>query len=280
SEMCIRDRINIAVSKPNEAIEQGAYVLYETQKLGLIKELFAKPLESKTIIFSSSKLKVKELAFAFKRMHLNAAAMHSDLDQAKREEVMLDFKNGKIDLLVATDIVARGIDIEDIGMVVNYDVPHDPEDYIHRIGRTARASATGRALTFVNEKEQGKFRRIEEFMEREVEKLPLPEKLGKAPAYEPSASGDRRGRGGRKGRGEAKGRGGRAGERPKAAPREAVPDSGAASPAIAGTEGVEGRNTERRRHRGGRHRRRGRKPAESARAVQGGGDASDGGGNA
>ena len=108
--------INIAVSKPNEAIEQGAYVLYETQKLGLIKELFAKPLESKTIIFSSSKLKVKELAFAFKRMHLNAAAMHSDLDQAKREEVMLDFKNGKIDLLVATDIVARGIDIEDIGM--------------------------------------------------------------------------------------------------------------------------------------------------------------------
>ena len=272
--------INIAVSKPNEAIEQGAYVLYETQKLGLIKELFAKPLESKTIIFSSSKLKVKELAFAFKRMHLNAAAMHSDLDQAKREEVMLDFKNGKIDLLVATDIVARGIDIEDIGMVVNYDVPHDPEDYIHRIGRTARASATGRALTFVNEKEQGKFRRIEEFMEREVEKLPLPEKLGKAPAYEPSASGDRRGRGGRKGRGEAKGRGGRAGERPKAAPREAVPDSGAASPAIAGTEGVEGRNTERRRHRGGRHRRRGRKPAEGAPAVQGGGDASDRGGNA
>ena len=272
--------VNIAISKPNEAIEQGAYVLYETQKLGLIKELFAKPLESKTIIFSSSKLKVKELAFAFKRMHLNAAAMHSDLDQAKREEVMLDFKNGKIDLLVATDIVARGIDIEDIGMVVNYDVPHDPEDYIHRIGRTARASATGRALTFVNEKEQGKFRRIEEFMEREVEKLPLPEKLGKAPAYEPSASGDRRGRGGRKGRGEAKGRGGRAGERPKAAPREAVPDSGAASPAIAGTEGVEGRNTERRRHRGGHHRRRGRKPAEGAPAVQGGGDASDRGGNA
>ena len=272
--------INIAVSKPNEAIEQGAYVLYETQKLGLIKELFAKPLESKTIIFSSSKLKVKELAFAFKRMHLNAAAMHSDLDQAKREEVMVDFKDGKIGLLVATNIVARGIDIEDIGMVVNYDVPHDPEDYIHRIGRTARASATGRALTFVNEKEQGKFRRIEEFMEREVEKLPLPEKLGKAPAYEPSASGDRRGRGGRKGRGEAKGRGGRAGERPKAAPREAVPDSGAASPAIAGTEGVEGRNTERRRHRGGHHRRRGRKPAEGAPAVQGGGDASDRGGNA
>ena len=147
--------INIAVSKPNEAIEQGAYVLYETQKLGLIKELFAKPLESKTIIFSSSKLKVKELAFAFKRMHLNAAAMHSDLDQAKREEVMLDFKNGKIDLLVATDIVARGIDIEDIGLVINYDVPHDPEDYIHRIGRTGRAKRHGVSFSLVSNITEG-----------------------------------------------------------------------------------------------------------------------------
>ena len=153
--------INIAVSKPNEAIEQGAYVLYETQKLGLIKELFAKPLESKTIIFSSSKLKVKELAFAFKRMHLNAAAMHSDLDQAKREEVMLDFKNGKIDLLVATDIVARGIDIEDIGMVVNYDVPHDPEDYIHRIGRTGRAKKEGVSYLFYVPEEK---KRVQELL--------------------------------------------------------------------------------------------------------------------
>ena len=156
--------INIAVSKPNEAIEQGAYVLYETQKLGLIKELFAKPLESKTIIFSSSKLKVKELAFAFKRMHLNAAAMHSDLDQAKREEVMLDFKNGKIDLLVATDIVARGIDIEDIGMVVNYDVPHDPEDYIHRIGRTARAGAAGTAVNLLTPKDASRWKEIYKLM--------------------------------------------------------------------------------------------------------------------
>ena len=128
---------------PTRRSSRGPTCSTKRRNWGLIKELFAKPLESKTIIFSSSKLKVKELAFAFKRMHLNAAAMHSDLDQAKREEVMLDFKNGKIDLLVATDIVARGIDIEDIGMVVNYDVPHDPEDYIHRIGRTARASATG-----------------------------------------------------------------------------------------------------------------------------------------
>jgi len=282
--------VNIAVSKPNEAIEQGAYVLYETQKLGLVKELFSKPLASKTIIFSSSKLKVKELAFAFKRMHLNAAAMHSDLEQAKREEVMLDFKNGKIDLLVATDIVARGIDIEDIGLVVNYDVPHDPEDYIHRIGRTARASATGRAITFVNEKEQGKFHRIEEFIEREVEKLPLPGKLGKAPEYAPSET-DRRGRGSRRGRGGAKGGGRERRSDPKrrAASPEAAPDTAATAAAVQnGAQGAsaplsskgaaEGGSAARRRHRGGRHRRRGRKPAEGTQPA-GAAGVSESGGN-
>ena len=131
--------VNIAISKPNEAIDQSAYICYESQKLGIIRELFAEPTDSKTIIFSSSKMKVKELAHTLKRMKLNVAAMHSDLEQAQREEVMLNFKNNKVNILVATDIVARGIDIEDIGLVINYDVPHDPEDYIHRIGRTARA---------------------------------------------------------------------------------------------------------------------------------------------
>ena len=184
--------VSIAVSKPNEAIEQLAYVCYENQKMELVRELFGQPTGTKTIIFSSSKLKVKELAFALKRMKLNVAAMHSDLDQQRREEVMLAFKNGKIDLLVATDIVARGIDIEDIGTVVNYDVPRDPEDYIHRIGRTARASAEGRAITFVSEKDQGLFHRIETFIEREVTKVPLPERLGSAPVYNPEAS-ERRG---------------------------------------------------------------------------------------
>ena len=160
--------VNIAISKPNEAIDQSAYVCYESQKLGIIRELFAEPSESKTIIFSSSKLKVKELAHTLKRMKLDVAAMHSDLDQSQREEVMLNFKNNKVKILVATDIVARGIDIEDIGLVINYDVPHDPEDYIHRIGRTARAAATGSAITFVNEEEQGKFHQIEKFIEREI----------------------------------------------------------------------------------------------------------------
>mgnify|MGYP001312051871 FL=1 len=133
--------INIAISKPNEAIIQSAYICYETQKMTIIQELFSKPNRKKTIIFSSSKQKVKDLAYSLKRMKLNVAAMHSDLEQEQREAVMLDFKNGKTDILVATDIVARGIDIDDIGLVINYDVPHDPEDYIHRIGRTARANA-------------------------------------------------------------------------------------------------------------------------------------------
>jgi len=135
--------INIAISKPNEAIIQSAYICYETQKMTIIQELFSKPNRKKTIIFSSSKQKVKDLAYSLKRMKLNVAAMHSDLEQEQREAVMLDFKNGKTDILVATDIVARGIDIDDIGLVINYDVPHDPEDYIHRIGRTARANADG-----------------------------------------------------------------------------------------------------------------------------------------
>lgn len=194
--------ISIAVSKPNEAIDQSAYICYETQKMELIRELFATPTGDKTIIFASSKLKVKELTHALKRMKLNVAAMHSDLDQSQREEVMLNFKNGKIDLLVATDIVARGIDIEDIGTVVNYDVPHDPEDYIHRIGRTARASAQGSAITFVSEQDQGKFHAIERFIEREIPKRALPERLGEGPHYHPEET---RGSG-RKGRGRGHGR--------------------------------------------------------------------------
>lgn len=193
--------VNIAISKPNEAIDQSAYVCYENQKMGIIRDLFSVPLASKTIIFSSSKLKVKELSHAFKRMKLNVAAMHSDLEQEQREQVMLDFKNGKIDILVATDIVSRGIDIEDIGTVVNYDVPHDPEDYIHRIGRTARASANGAAITFVSEKEQGKFHRIEKFIERDITKRPVPESLGAAPIYNPSVDNGRRRRNFKSGKG-------------------------------------------------------------------------------
>ncbi|MEG1864100.1 MAG: DEAD/DEAH box helicase [Alistipes sp.] len=199
--------VNIAISKPNAAIDQSAYVCYENQKLGIIREMFAVPTESKTIIFSSSKLKVKELAHTLKRMKLDVAAMHSDLEQAEREEVMLNFKNNKINILVATDMVARGIDIEDIGLIINYDVPHDPEDYIHRIGRTARAAATGAAVTFVCEDEQGKFHAIEKFIEREVRKVALPESVGEGPKYNPAANAGRSGFGRGGGRGGS-GRGG------------------------------------------------------------------------
>ncbi|WP_455498419.1 DEAD/DEAH box helicase [Coprobacter sp.] len=176
--------INIAISKPNEAIRQSAYVCYENQKMGIIEAVFSKRVGGKTIIFSSSKQKVKELSMRLKRMKYNVRAMHSDLDQPQREEVMLDFKNGKVDILVATDIVARGIDITDIGLVINFDVPHDPEDYIHRIGRTARASAEGEAITFISDMERDKFFRIEKFLDKEVLKNPIPVTLGEAPVYD------------------------------------------------------------------------------------------------
>ena len=254
--------VTIAVSKPNEAISQSAYICYESQKLGIIREMFAQPKDTKTIIFSSSKLKTKELAHVLKRMKFNVAAMHSDLEQSQREEVILNFKNNKVDILVATDIVARGIDIEDIGLVVNYDVPHDPEDYIHRIGRTARAAATGAAVTLVCQEEQGKFHRIEKFMEREVEKTPLPESVGEGPAYTPEAF-DHKGRG-RSGRGRSGRRGGTkrgAGRSDK--PRSEVKKSAPQTDNAPKTEGAapqqaEG-NKKRRRHRGGRNHRR--KPA-------------------
>ncbi len=199
--------INIAISKPSDSIDQGIYVCHESQKLGIVSHIFEQPREGKAIIFSSSKLKVKELASQLRRMKLNAGAMHSDLEQERREEVMLNFKNSKIDILVATDIVARGIDIDEIGLVINFDVPHDPEDYIHRIGRTGRASATGRAITFVNDAEQGKFHRIEEFIEKDVKQLEVPSELGEAPAYNPKApqkGNNRRGKGGSNAKGGAK----------------------------------------------------------------------------
>ena len=262
--------VNIAISKPNEAIDQSAYICYENQKLGIIRELFAEPTDSKTIIFSSSKLKVKELAHTLKRMKLDVAAMHSDLEQVQREEVMLNFKNNKVKILVATDIVARGIDIEDIGLIVNYDVPHDPEDYIHRIGRTARAAATGSAITFVNEEEQGKFHQIEKFIERDIRKAELPESVGEGPKYAPDENRGRFGRGGRGGGrpgAGGRGRGGRSdrsgrndrnrrSERPAAtaepaAAQPASPDSDHASGRGEGNRGTR----DRRRHRGGRNRR-------------------------
>ncbi|MEA4983515.1 MAG: DEAD/DEAH box helicase [Paludibacter sp.] len=178
--------VKIAVSRPPESIEQSAYICHEAQKQGIIRHLFAGREVSKVLIFSGSKLKVKELYKTFHRMGLSVGEMHSDLEQNQRDHIMREFKNNRVNILVATDIVSRGIDIDDITMVINYDVPHDAEDYVHRIGRTARASAKGKSITFVAEEEQYKFKKIEEFLEKDITKNVLPEELGEAPEYNPS----------------------------------------------------------------------------------------------
>lgn len=190
--------VKIAVSKPAEKIKQSAYVCYETQKIGIVKDLFRKGDLNRVIIFSGKKQKVKAINRTLQQMKINSGEMHSDLEQAERDEILYKFKTGQIDVLVATDIVARGIDIDDIAMVINFDVPHDPEDYVHRIGRTARAQRDGIAITFVSEDEISSFKQIEKFLGRVVDKNELPEGLGEAPDYNAPRS---RGRGG-KGRDE------------------------------------------------------------------------------
>lgn len=208
--------VRLAVNKPAEKIVQTAYVCYETQKLGIIKNLFKETKPERVIIFSSSKMKVKEVAAAFKRMKLNVGEMHSDLDQAQRDDVMREFKSGRIDILVATDIVSRGIDIDDIRLVINYDVPHDCEDYVHRIGRTARAGADGCAITFVAVDDQTRFAAIEEFIGHEIFKLALPEELGEVPEYNPKKNNGRaKGRGNRKSNHKGNHRGGKGGGQQK-----------------------------------------------------------------
>ena len=186
--------VKLAVSKPADKIIQAAYVCYENQKLGIIRSLFAEQTPERVIIFASSKLKVKEVAKSLKQMKLNVGEMHSDLEQAQREDVMYEFKAGHINILVATDIVARGIDIDDIRLVINYDVPHDNEDYVHRIGRTARANNDGVAITFISEKEQGRFAAIEKFLGKEIYKIALPAGLGDAPEYRPQSRQNDNGR--------------------------------------------------------------------------------------
>lgn len=187
-------QIKLAVSRPADKIKQSAFVCYETQKLDLVNYIFSQQNPEKVIVFSSSKLKVKELSRSLSRLKLRVGEMHSDLDQTARENVMLDFKSGKINVLVATDIVARGIDIDDIELVINYDVPHEAEDYVHRVGRTARANKDGQAITFVNEKEIIKFKKIEKFLKKEVEKQTMPENLGSVPEYNvmPKRPGNKR----------------------------------------------------------------------------------------
>lgn len=178
--------IKLAVSKPAEKIHQSAYVCYEPMKMPLLKKVFEDNTPNRVIVFSSSKLKVKNLVRELRGKDFKIAEMHSDLDQTQRDNVMLDFKAGKIQVIIATDILSRGIDVDDIEMVVNYDVPREAEDYVHRVGRTARANREGRAITFVSAEEIGKFKRIEHLLEAEIPKEKVPDEFGDVPDYNAS----------------------------------------------------------------------------------------------
>ena len=198
--------VKIAVSKPAEKIKQSAYVCYDTQKMPILRHIFATEEQKRIIIFSGKKERVKEINRELQKIKVNCCSMHSDLTQQERDEVMYLFKSGQKDVLVATDIVARGIDIDDIRMVINYDVPHDAEDYVHRIGRTARADRDGVAITLVNPDDIRSFQQIEHFLEKEVIKTPLPDGLGDAPEYKSPerrkgpCGGGKRPRGNRRGK--------------------------------------------------------------------------------
>jgi ATP-dependent RNA helicase RhlE len=193
--------INIAISKPPARIVQQAYVVYEAQKIPLIKWLLKSSNSKSTLIFCSKKHNVKQLTMELKRSKFNADEIHSDLDQSAREEVLLQFKSRRLPILIATDILSRGIDIDNIEMVINYDVPNDGEDYVHRIGRTARAETDGTAFTFISEKEQNKFKVIEDLLGHAVNKAAIPEQFGPAPEYHPGGRGGNGGRGRRNGGG-------------------------------------------------------------------------------
>jgi superfamily II DNA/RNA helicase len=172
------EEISLSVSKPADNILQAAYFVEDNHKLALLTSLVeGKSNIQSALVFASTKVAVRDIEKKLIKDKASARAIHSDLDQRGREEVLRDFKNRKFQILVATDIISRGIDIEDIDLVVNYDVPHDPEDYVHRIGRTARAQSDGVALTFINRKQRRSFDMIEKFLGTKIYKIPVPEDL-------------------------------------------------------------------------------------------------------
>ena len=265
--------VELAISRPPESIVQSAYVCYEAQKVPILTQLFHETPPTRTIIFSSSKLKVKELARTLSKLDIRVEQMHSDLTQEKREEVMRSFKAGTVDLLVATDVVARGIDIDNIRMVINFDIPHDPEDYVHRIGRTARGgNDEGLAITFVSEREQYGFGRIEDFLGREIYKIPVDSSFGPVPSYDPSKrvpsgrGGGRSGGGGGRSGGSGRSGGGRSGGGRKEGGRGPRPEGAKA-------EGQQPREGQRPKGAHGKGQKR-RKPREAQGGTSGGGSAS------
>ena len=191
--------VSIAISKPASGIQQQAYLVHDHQKMPLLRSLLLNNDYKSAIIFANSKENVKKLGRELMQAGLSARAFHSDLEQSEREDIMNQFKSRKLQMLIGTDILSRGIDVEGIELVVNYDTPHDAEDYVHRIGRTARAERTGTAITFVNEKDHWKFQKVEKLIGNEILKLPLPAGVGESPAFDSrSASKDNRSAGGKK----------------------------------------------------------------------------------
>lgn len=180
--------VNIAISKPAAGILQQAYLVNNFQKPELLKRILAEKKLSSVLIFASTKIAVKDLEKELRRKNLPVKAIHSDLSQEERENVLLSFRNRSTKILVATDILSRGIDIENIGLVINYDVPSDAADYVHRVGRTARAESTGEAITFISDKDQNRFAQIEKLIEMEVPKLPLPDGMGNSPEWKPDSA--------------------------------------------------------------------------------------------
>jgi superfamily II DNA/RNA helicase len=216
------DQVNLALSKPAEGVLQSAYLVYDSQKLPLIKHLLKDKDLPSLIIFCSRKNTVREINRELQKGGFKSRAISSDLEQNEREEVLLAFRNRKLQILVATDVLSRGIDIKDINLVINYDVPGDAEDYVHRVGRTARASTTGVAITLINEYDMRGFGDIETLIERVITKSPLPEDLGEGPVYDPKKRVGKPGGG----KGRSGGGGGRSGGKPGGAPRGDKPSGG------------------------------------------------------
>ena len=189
------EEINIAIAKPAAGILQQAYVVHDEQKGSMLKHVLRTVKWNSVIIFVSTKEGVKKLDASFQKAGLPARAFHSDLEQNEREEILRGFKNKQITILIGTDVLSRGIDVEGISLVINWDVPPDPEDYVHRVGRTARAETTGTAVTFINERDQRKFQSIERLIGDEIPKIPIPEEYGPGPAYNPATAKTGNGRG-------------------------------------------------------------------------------------
>jgi len=233
--------VKIAVSRPTEKIDQSACIVYENQKTPALKHLFKTISDKRVIVFASSKLKVKDLAKSLRKDGWRVGEMHSDLEQESRDEVMRGFRSANLDILVATDILARGIDIDDISLVVNYDVPREAEDYVHRIGRTARAGAGGSAVTLVSVAEQRAFGELERFLGYEVAKRQLPDSIGETPDYRPS---QRRGdsRGGNRSRPASAGRGSKKPSRKQQPRKEAKSPTPSTAPAAQARHSASGDN--------------------------------------